>query len=248
LAGADWQTTSLRIALFTQQALPLTADLFTAFAGEAPDRQEDRPKQGVRRQVGIIDGAELSANITPIMIDFTLAPPPVTAEALMGDLSSLSTGEVKSELAKFERRTLSWLPKWEIATTRVSLVIQARAAASSKKAAYEILRSNLKSVRVQPDEMNDLLFRVNWKAKTSTVPEGYYNRLTSWSTVRFMATAQSGPGSPEVSFGEHHFAQVDIDINTPAERFEPLPRDKMGTIYKELFQLAVNVVEAGEGP
>jgi hypothetical protein len=238
----------LRIALFTQRALPLTTDVFTAFAGEVPDRQEDRPKEGVRRQIGIIDGAELRANITPIMVDFVLTPPPLTAEAALGDLASFSTGELKAELAKFERKTLAWLPKWEVATTRVSLIIQARAAASSKEAAYEILQNNLSSVRVRPKEMEDLFFRVNWKAKTSIIPEGYYNLLNSWTGVKFLTTAQSAPGGPEVALLERHFAQVEMDINTPAERADPLPRDRLGTIYSELFRLAVKVAEAGEGP
>jgi len=247
LAGADWQASSLRIALFTQQALPLTTDVFTAFAGEQPDRQEDRPKEGVRRQIGKIEDAQLSANITPIMVDFVIGPLPQTAENLMGGLS-LTIGELKSELAKFERKVLAWLPKWEVATTRVSLVVQARAPASSTTAAYEILRDNLASVRVRPGEMSDLIFRVNWKAKTSNIPEGYYNRLTTWNALKFTTTAAGGIGAPEVALQEKDFAQVEMDINTPAERAEPLSRDKMNTIYKDLFGLAIKISDAGEGP
>jgi hypothetical protein len=96
--------------------------------------------------------------------------------------------------------------------------------------------------------MEDLFFRVNWKAKTSIIPEGYYNLLNSWTGVKFLTTAQSAPGGPEVALLERHFAQVEMDINTPAERADPLPRDRLGTIYSELFRLAVKVAEAGEGP
>jgi hypothetical protein len=247
LAGADWQASSLRIALFTQQALPLTTDVFTAFAGEQPDRQEDRPKEGVRRQIGRMEDAQLCANITPIMVDFVIGPLPQTAENLMGGVL-LTFGELKSELAKFERKVLAWLPKWEVATTRVSLVVQARAPASSTTAAYEILRDNLSSVRVRPGEMSDFNFRVNWKAKTSNIPEGYYNRLTTWNALKFKITAAGGLGAPEVALQEKDFAQVEMDINTPAERAEPLPRDKLSAIYKDLFELAIKISDTGEGP
>jgi hypothetical protein len=238
----------MRIALFTQRALPLTTDVFTAFAGEVPDRQEDRPKEGIRRQVGKIENAELIATINPIMVDFVFAPLPLTAENLMGDLSSLSFGELKAELAKFERRILVWLPKWEVPTTRASLVIQARAAAASNEAAYEILRDNLSSVQVRPGEMSDFLFRVNWKAKTKAITEGYFNRLTSWSALNVKMTASSGSSNVGVQIQDRYYAQVEIDINTPAERTEPLLRDKINSIYNEFFQLAVKIAETGEAP
>ena len=247
MAGADWQAASLRIALFTQQALPRTTDVFTAFAGEPPDRQEDQLKAGIRHQVGKLDNAVLRATISPIRVDFILGIPRPTAEELMGEFS-LSIGELKAELAKFERKILAWLPRWEIATTRVSLIVQARAQASSREAAYQILRDNLISVRVRPEEMRDLVFRVNWRARTGTIDEGYYNRLTTWQALQLMATATTGPGRPELTVQQRDFAQVDMDINTPAERVEPLPRDKLNAIYSEFFQLAVRVAEAGEGP
>jgi hypothetical protein len=165
----------------------------------------------------------------------------------MGDFP-LSFGELKIELAKFERRILAWLPMWEVPTTRVSLIVQALAPASSSEAAYEILRENLSSVRVRPGEMRDLSFRVNWRTKTKTIAEGYYNRLTTWTALKVRASASSAPGGPEVALPERDFAQVEMDINTPAERAEPLARDKVNTIYEEFFQLAAKIADVGESP
>lgn len=246
MAGANWEATILQIGLFTQKALPLTTDVFTAFVGEFPERQEDRPREGIRRQIGRFDEAELRTTITPVRVDFVFGPAEPTPASLLGGFS-FSVGELRAELAKFERRVLAWLPKWEVATTRVSLVVRARARASSSVDAYRILQENLTSVNVRPGEMSDLIFRVNWRAKTSTIPEGYYNRISTWNAVKLTATA-AAQGGPEVTVGEQDFADVEIDINTPADRVEPLPREKLGTIYGEFFQLALRLAEAGEGP
>lgn len=246
MANTDWHATSLRMALFPQQALPLTADVFGAFVGAEPDVQEDRPKEGIRRQVGKIDTAQLTATITPVMIDFVLSPLPLTAENVMGDLSSLRIGELKAELAKFEKRILTWLPKWEVPTTRVSLLVQARASASSKEGAYEILKNNLSSVSVNPKEMSDLIYRVNWKAKTELLPEGYFNRLTTWAAINLKVTGSLSQEN-QVTVRDQNFAQVDMDINSPSERTEALPKDKISTIYAEFFHLAANIADSGEG-
>jgi hypothetical protein len=39
-----------------------------------------------------------------------------------------------------------------------------------------------------------------------------------------------------------------MDINTPGERVEPLPRDKLQNIYGEFFQIALKIADTGEGP
>src|SRR3954452_15922717 len=110
-----------------------------------------------------------------------------------------TTGELKAEMAKFERRLTAWLPKWREPTIRVALIVQARTPAQSVAAAYEILRDNLTSVAVMPGAMSDLIYRVNWKAKTAATVEGYLNRLTTWSALQFRVIANSSPdGAPEI--------------------------------------------------
>jgi hypothetical protein len=232
------------VVLFTQKALPLTTDLFSPFAGETAEQQEDRPKEGIRRQSGPLDGAELRTGLSPILAEFFLGPPPLTADKMLGEFPH-TTGELKAELAKFERRLLQWLPKWEAPTMRVSLVVQARASAVSPINAYEILRDNLTSVAVNPGEMGDFMFRVNWKAKTDSLAEGYLNRLSTWTAVQFRVLAGSA-GGPQVQIATRDFAQVEMDLNTPADRKEPLPRDQLGPIFGELFQLAVEIADHGE--
>jgi hypothetical protein len=47
--SGNWEATQLQAAVFLRKATS-AADVFTAITGEAPDTQEDRPKEGVRVQ------------------------------------------------------------------------------------------------------------------------------------------------------------------------------------------------------
>jgi hypothetical protein len=243
VAGADWQAHTLQLALFTQRALQLNTDIFAAFSGSVPESQDDRPKQGIRIQSGQFDDAHLRVTITPIRVDIVLGPSP---ELSMGG-AQLTTGELKAELGKFAKPCLEWLPKWEVPTTRLALIVRAVAWATTTIEAYEILARNLTSVRVRPGEMSDLIYRVNWRANTKTLSEGFYNRVTTWSAQKLALSGMLTPGQ-EIQLDSKEFAQVEMDLNTPAERTAPLPVDRFTTIFKDLHQLAMEIADVGECP
>jgi hypothetical protein len=122
VAGADWQAVTLQLALFTQRALPLNTDVFAALTGGGPETQEDRPKQGTRTQIGPLDDAQLRVNINPIRIDIVLGAPP---ELLLGGIQ-FTTGELKAQLGKFAKLCLDWLPRWDVPTSRLALIVRGR--------------------------------------------------------------------------------------------------------------------------
>jgi hypothetical protein len=240
--GADWQAATLQLVLFTQRAIPLNSDIYSAIAGSPPESQEDRPKQATRTQTGALGDIQLRVILTPIRIDVIVAPPPIDASA------HVTMGELKAELGKFAKLILDWVPRWDVPTTRISLIVNALTGTSSLEAAYEVLRENLSSVRVRPGEMGDLIFRVNWRAKTGTTDEGYYNRVTTWSTHRFALTATTTTLEAAVPLQMLDFASVQMDLNTPAERTAPLPPEKLSTMFKELHQIAIEIADTGEHP
>lgn len=246
MVAEAWQLAQARVALFTQRALPLTTDVFTALAGVSPESTQERPREGTRVQEGMAGETHLQVVISPVRLDINMSPPPVAPEALMGEFA-ISMGEYRVELAKFARIVLAWLPHWDTPTTRVALIGRAICPTPSAEDAYEVLKANLKSVRVRPGKMSDMLFRVNWKAKTKTIPERHYNRLSTWSAARITVHAGASP-TDNIQVTNRDFAQFEFDINTPAERTAPLPLDKLGTIYTEFFQLAEALADVGEGP
>jgi hypothetical protein len=230
--------------LFLKRALPFV-DIYSALVGAPPDTQEDRPKEGVRVQSGTARGDRLlQVILSPIRLDI-ITSSVIGADVLAGAAPVL--GNFDPEMEKFGAMIKGWLPQFDHPVLRLALVGRALAPADNAAGAYEILKDNLTSVSVRPGEMHDLLFRINWRASSTNVPERYVNRLTTWTALRFGARA-SIPGGPEIAAIERHYAQREIDINTPLEHAEELRRDALVPIFDELFQLAMATAKTGERP
>jgi hypothetical protein len=243
--GGQWGATHLQAALFLKKVLPPQVDIFSPLIGAAPDSQEDRPKEGMRVQTGSQGENRIcQVIIAPARVDIYLIPV-MGADVLTEGAPIL--GDFREEAEKFAATIEKWLPQCDFPVLRIAMVGRALAPADTAVDAYKILESNLKSVRVRPGEMRDISFRVNWPATTDKVPEGYLNRLTTWTALKIGARLGVVAG-PQFASIEKHYAQREIDVNTPAEHAEELPQSQLAPIFNELFQLVIRTAEAGESP
>jgi hypothetical protein len=239
--SGNWEANHLQAVVFLRKATPI-ADIFSAITGDVPETQEDRRKDGVRVQTGPFLGGSLQVVISPIRVDVVLTP----AAGPEGKFAAEIFGDFATKLQEFVSAVRKWLPNCGLPALRLSILARAFAAADSDISAYKILGDNLTSVTVRPGEMHDMLFRVNWRAKSAHMPEGYVNRLTTWTAI--VAKKLVGtPGSVSmVPIEETHYAYREIDVNTPAEHAEELPADQLVPIFDELFDVVVATAEAGE--
>jgi len=158
-------------------------------------------------------------------------------------------GAFDDQLIAFSQMIQRWLPDTsELAALRIAISGTALAEADTGESVYEILKKNLRSVEVEPAKMHDLLYRVNWRAQTTRVTEGYFNRLTTWSAIRIRLRATTTTDGPEVLLEDRHFAQLEFDVNTPAERAEPLPSSELAPIFADMTSLALENARSGERP
>jgi hypothetical protein len=240
--SGNWEASQLQAVVFLRKAVS-PADIFSAITDEAPDTQEDRPKEGVRVQTGPFLRGSLQVVLNPIRIDVILSPV-LGPEILLG--ASQTLGDFATSLEEFASAIRNWLPSCMLPASRLSLVAKALAPADSTIAAYQILKESLTSVIVEPGKMQDLMFRVNWRARSAYMPEGYLNRLTTWGAIT--AKIQTGlPGSsPTIQVGERHYAYREIDVNTPAEHSEELPSDQLVPILDELLEVVLSTAKGGE--
>lgn len=244
VAAGDWQALQLQAVLFFAGPAE-RPDVYSSLTGAAPDSQEDRPKEGLRIQSGKLGDKVLQVLINPVRLDIYLGAPAPT-EVQLG-MPPPTFGKFDAELSSFAEMVNRWLPRCQIATSRLALVTKALAPAESGEAAYEILKANLSSVKVETT-MKDLLFRVNWKAETKLMPEGYLNRLTTWSALMFNLTAGPPADPGRKVFGTRFYAQREIDVNTPAEHAEQLPPDQLAPIFEELVRVVAETAATGETP
>jgi hypothetical protein len=242
-SSAQWNAASLQVSLFTIAPTAKSIDIYTALAGTPPDTYEDRTKEAVVRQTGMLGDNLLQVGFNPLRIDIVLSPPP--PELLMGSPGvRLSMGAFKDEITSFGSMVQNWLATTEIQASRISLISAAVVETASRKDAYEVLAKYIRSVQVVP-EMEELMFRVNWKAKTSLMSEGYFNRITTWSAIKLAVNAGLASGSM-TTISEKNYARLDLDINTPHDHTTAIPAGQMAPVFDELVGLAEQTVANGE--
>ena len=92
--------------------------------------------------------------------------------------------------------------------------------------------------------MEDLLYRVNWRASPDTPELMYINRLTTWSigTARVVSVA----GTAQQPIPETYLAQLELDISTPAENISNIIPGIRANISNRLAKLAIENASRGE--
>src|ERR1700729_3621829 len=71
----NWKAASLQVSLFTRSPIPRSTDIYSAIVGSSPDSHEDRAKESVVRQTGMIGEDLFQVGFNPIRVDIVLAPP-----------------------------------------------------------------------------------------------------------------------------------------------------------------------------
>ena len=138
----------------------------------------------------------------------------------------------------------------EASIVRIAFGAVLLSGAQSKEHAYETLDWLLDSVQVNPQQMRDLIFRVNWPLMSGVIPELELNRITTWMAVvrrqgviQIVEDRSSLTSAPPI-----HGVQLEIDNNTVAGRELPFERAQRVPIFRELVSLARQNAEAGERP
>src|SRR4051794_14673929 len=106
--SSPWNAAVLQLALFTKTATPKTTDIYSALAGVSPDSHEDRIKEGIVRQTGMVGENTLQVGFNPLRIDVVLSPP--LPEMVLGVEPRFMMGPFIDELSAFAKMVERWLP------------------------------------------------------------------------------------------------------------------------------------------
>jgi hypothetical protein len=99
--------------------------------------------------------------------------------------------------------------------------------------------------------MRDLLYRINWPVKSKVVVGLTINRLTTWSSMKFLRKLLSVSGtefSATADVGQLDAVRLEVDHNTDDARQAPFDAAQLVPIYRELVALACENAEQGECP
>jgi hypothetical protein len=208
------------------------------------EKESSTQKKHERNDEGIFDGSAFSLSVDVLRVQWTAAArldlenlpdaPPLLGSFL----------ERKAWFSGLMGRWLATCPK----IRRLAFVAFLIQPVETREEGYRLLDRYLRSVEVDP-RSSDLLYRINWRTRATTVPDLEINRLCTWSVPRYtlQMVAQAGAGLPQSVQGGVLGCGVEMDINTvpePPERI--LPHETLPQLFEELVSLGTEIATKGD--
>jgi hypothetical protein len=115
---------------------------------------------------------------------------------------------------------------------------------------YVALKDLLRSVRVDPESMREIVFRVNWPTASEVVKGLRLNRITNWSAIQLnlLMLQLSGQSTAKVGPAELFAIRSEMEHNTDEENRTVFKAETLVPIYNELVAKACENATSGERP
>ena len=253
--GPAWQVEGVRLTAFPVR-LETTAhrDWWSAITGEPADEETERPRANEWRASGVADipgvgqGA-LTLRIDPTRIDWLLQP--VRSMELGSDFLTANLGPPRPTLEHFVRLMTPWLQMHPAPIQRLALGSTLTMPVTDRAEGAAILSSML---RFEVDaNSTDFLYRVNRPEPSIVLETGAsLNRLATWSLIQvetvLLAVTPHASADRIVrpDAGPFHACRLELDVNTPADRRDPLPDERLLEIAAELAEASSSFAERGD--
>jgi hypothetical protein len=159
-----------------------------------------------------------------------------------------SVGQWPSALEGFQKPTEPFLGQLPFPVVRMAFAPVLVLPCKERIEAYKALISLVKSIQQAPDNMRDLLFRINWPKNSTAVNGLSLNRITTWSVQQYQIQTFVSDGNSPTAFANEltHGLRLDLDHNTDQKHAAPFDPDQLIPIYKELTNLALQNAAEGE--
>jgi hypothetical protein len=240
----EWNAETLRVSLFSSEAVKLGPDDWRALTGKETAEAEQKVI-GRHTMAGPFLGGQFSVSASGTRLDCILAAPPPTDP--IPPTYFPAVGHWPDICKKFGQVTETWIAGTSAPIVRMALGAVLLAPQPNVDKAYTSLLGMVKSVRGDPGRMRDLLFRVNWPVSSASAGGLIINRLTTWSVVGFQFKVEAEPRTMIDETPISYFVRLEIDHNT-LPRTQPFDKNSVVPIYRELTDLALENAERGELP
>jgi hypothetical protein len=240
----DWTCETIRLSLFSTEAVRLSTEDWTSLTGQDEAEQEQK---GAGRRVfaGPLLGGQLSLGAVANRCDCILNP--ITKADELNEDYVPSVGQWPTPFESFQQATETYLSTLHYPVSRIAFAATLLSPQKTSLDAYKALVTQVKSINRSAEALNDLIFRINWP-KNSTVDNTLLlNRITTW-TVQQLQLQIHVPASNSGTFVNDlsHLLRFELDHNTDAKHITPFDRAQLLPIYKELTYLALQNAEEGE--
>ena len=244
----EWDVESLRVSTFYPKApvASLRAGLWERVTGTQPESIDSRPREGITRESGDVEGNLLVLTSQDDRIDWLVQPIVPSNQRVDSVLMLKAPGDVWPILQRSLRSTLETVPLVQRLAFGSSLIKQVPNPAS----ALRQLSRYLPRLDLDSTEGSDFVYQVNRRRQSASVPHARVNRLAKWSTaqvgglqVRVRPSGQSRVQTADVGY----MRRLDLDVNTTPES-GAMSNDKISSLFEELITLASELATDGDTP
>ncbi len=244
----DWRVEQLRLTVFLPTDLRQPApSWWREIVGQEPPNQTIQ--QGIVIQhVGPVRGnyCQLALEIKSERVDWTFGP--LTSEEGLTGFPSFD--ELVPSLQVFRELLLPWAEQIT-GVRRIAFGGVLSVAVPDRIAGYRALQPLLPSLTLDVERSSELLYQINRHATSLAIPGLRINRLCNWAVVLAkMAQFQIGPAGAQVVMSPNETAltavRLQLDINTDADRVEPLPSDTIRPVCEELVNYGEQIAVRGD--
>jgi hypothetical protein len=203
--------------------------------GLLPETSHEDRRAGTKHQSAQYEGGLLTLIVMPGRIEWGFAVPEV-------DFAHDELGMLGQHLEPFRQIVRSWLKDCP-ALSRLAFGGILRFPVDSREKGYGLI-SNYLNFDLDPRSF-DFTYQINRPRQSFSVATGLkINRLVRWSiarTMRVSLTEDRVTHEPQNSF-----FRLELDMNTEAERVEPIPAQLLLQLYDELIDLGKEIVREGD--
>jgi hypothetical protein len=241
----EWTCESIRLSLFSTNALAVVGDDWTALTNQAEAEREQK-QAGRRLFSSQLMGGQLGMSSVANRVDIILSPSTKVEDMSEDNLPSV--GRWPTCFEPFRQATEEYLRKFNLPIQRIAFGLVLLSVHRERLDAYKALASQIKSISHAPEVLQDLLFRINWPQNSTADNTLSLNRLTTWQVLQMQLQVVVPDGNSPSSFVNPlaHVMRLELDHSTDGGRTEPFDGEQLVPIYRDLANLALQNAEQGE--
>lgn len=241
----DWEAEQLRITTFhpLDVGMDALAGWWESVAGDKPEQQVDRPRDGIREISGLFHDKRLVLASQPGRVNVLLLPPVPPLGEEVDRLPAL--GPLASALDTLRPLGSSWLNA-DRPITRLAFGAVLVKSVPDLPSGHRII-SQFLPFGMEEANVSDLFYQIN-RPRNSRDERMRINRLTRWSVAQGGTVSLAiGPHEVTRSESDIRFAcRVELDINTQANWTEPI--DNKVPLFEEIVEYGEEIATYGDTP
>jgi len=246
----EWDTEIIRLTAFLPSGTLIKPEgWWSELVGSEPDSTTRRARVGETIQTGAAFDGQLTMRAQPMRVDWVFQP--------ATELKEEPTPDTHLTIARFDdllRTFFVAMERWfNLAPlmSRIAFGCVILLPVSDIREGLRRLIPYLPNVKIDPDGMSDLLYRVNRRRiSEGGIKNLVINRLSTWSVVSVeFKRIDLTPGQSVVAPSNPSYScRADIDVNTIPEYSETFDGKQALTLWNELKRLGTEIIEKGDVP